>query len=126
MRNIFVFVIYVEAVIYLLIYNLHDRTFNLKAEKLEEVFLVPCQISDEAVCESSWWLLVVNYFCKKFHRIYFFSIRVLFHIHWWFTRQKGKGGEYRLFHSTTSTRSQTFKHSTFICNFAFEMTITYF
>ena len=49
MRNIFVFVIYVEAVIYLLIYNLHDRTFNLKVEKLEEVFLVPCQISDEAV-----------------------------------------------------------------------------
>ena len=30
-----------------------------------------------------------------------FSIRVLFHIHWWFTRQHEKGVDHLLFHSTT-------------------------
>ena len=29
--KISVFVIYVEAIIYLLLYNLHDRTFNFKS-----------------------------------------------------------------------------------------------
>ena len=42
----------------------------------------------------------------------FFSIRVFFffHRHWRFTGQKGKGGDHLLFHSTTSTRSRTFRH----------------
>ena len=32
--KISVFVIYVEAIIYLLLYNLHDCTFNLKSGKV--------------------------------------------------------------------------------------------
>ena len=43
-------------------------------------------------------------------RVYlFFSIRVFFHGHWWLTGQQGKGGKHLLFHSTTSTHSQTFR-----------------
>ena len=41
---------------------------------------------------------------------FFFSIRVFFHRHWQFTGQQGKGGDHLLFHSTTSTRSRTFRH----------------
>ena len=48
------------------------------------------------------------------HRVarleFFFSIRVFFQGHWWLTGQQGKGGHHLLFHSTTSTRPQTFKH----------------
>ena len=40
----------------------------------------------------------------------FFSIRILFDGHWRLTGQQGKGGDHFLFHSTTSTRSQTFRH----------------
>ena len=40
----------------------------------------------------------------------FFSIRILFHGHWRLTWQHGKGGDRLLFHSTTSTCSQTFRH----------------
>ena len=39
-----------------------------------------------------------------------FSIRVLFHGHWQLTGQQGKGGHHLLFHSTTSTHSQIFRH----------------
>ena len=39
-----------------------------------------------------------------------FSTRVFFHRHWQFTGQQGKGGDHRLFHSTTSTRSPTLRH----------------
>ena len=41
---------------------------------------------------------------------FFFSIRVFFHRHWQLTGQQGKGGDLFLFHSTTSTRSRTFRH----------------
>ena len=41
---------------------------------------------------------------------FFFSIRVFFHIHWRLKGQQGKGGDHLLFHSTTSTRSWTFRH----------------
>ena len=40
---------------------------------------------------------------------FFFSIRIFFHRHWWLTGQQGKGGDHLLFHSTTSTRSRTFR-----------------
>ena len=40
----------------------------------------------------------------------FFSIRVFFHWHWRLTGQQGKGGDLLLFHSTTSTRSRTFRY----------------
>ena len=55
---------------------------------------------------------------------FFFPIRVFFHWHWRLTGQQGKGGDHFLFHSTTSTRSRTLKE--LFCNFAREMTITYF
>ena len=38
-----------------------------------------------------------------------FSIRAVFHRHWRSTGQQGKGGDLLLFHSTTSTRSRTFR-----------------
>ena len=41
---------------------------------------------------------------------FFFSIKVFFHGHWRLTGQQGKRGGHLLFHSTTSTRSQTFRH----------------
>ena len=40
----------------------------------------------------------------------FFSIRIFFHRHWRLTGQQGKGGDHLLFHSTTSTRTRTFRH----------------
>ena len=41
---------------------------------------------------------------------FFFSIRIFFHRHWRLTGQQGKGGDHLLFHSTTSTRSRTFRY----------------
>ena len=38
------------------------------------------------------------------------SIEVFFHRYWQLTRQQEKGGDHLLFHSTTSARSQTFRH----------------
>ena len=46
----------------------------------------------------------------KHSEMLFFSIRVFFHGHWRITGQQGKGGDHLLFHSTTSTRSRTFRH----------------
>ena len=43
-------------------------------------------------------------------KFFFYSIRVFFHGHWRLTGQQGKGEDLLLFHSTTSTRSQTFRH----------------
>ena len=40
----------------------------------------------------------------------FFSIRAFFHGHWQATGQQGKGGDHLLFHSSTFTRSRTFRH----------------
>ena len=41
---------------------------------------------------------------------YFFSIRVFFQGHWQLTGRQGKGEDHFLFHSTTSTRSRTFRN----------------
>ena len=59
---------------------------------------------------------------------FFFSIRVFFHGHWQLTGQQGKGGDHILFHSTTSTLSQTFRNvfGTYLHLFAREIAITYF
>ena len=47
------------------------------------------------------------YFCLDFLlEIFFFLSRR----YWWLTGQQGKGTYYLLFHSATSTRSQTFRH----------------
>ena len=53
----------------------------------------------------------------------FFFIRVFFHGHWQLTAQQGKGRDHLipLYHFHQLTNIQTF-----ICNFAREMTITYF
>ena len=47
--------------------------------------------------------------CCKVFKVFFFYQSFL-HRHWRFTRQQGKGGDHLLFHSTTSTRSQTLRH----------------
>ena len=49
-------------------------------------------------------------FCIKTSELVFFSIRVFFHGHWRLTGQQGKGRDHFLFHSTTSTRSRTFRY----------------
>ena len=53
-------------------------------------------------CSENFWEIP--------RKSFFFSIRVFFHRHWRFTGQQGTGGDHRLFHSTTSTRSRTFRH----------------
>ena len=40
----------------------------------------------------------------------FFLSGFSFHRHWRFTGQQRKGGNHRLFHFSTSTRSRTFRH----------------
>ena len=59
-------------------------------------------------------MLKERLFCCFFHwdfmLKYFFSIRILFHRHWRFTGQQGKGEDHLLFHSTISTRSRTLRH----------------
>ena len=59
----------------------------------------------------------------KHNFFFFFSIRVFFHGHWQLTGQQGKGGDHLIplynFHPLTNIQ-------TFICNFAREMSITYF
>ena len=42
--------------------------------------------------------------------IFSFSIRVFIHGHWQPIGQQRKGGDHLLFHSTSSTRSRTFRH----------------
>ena len=44
-------------------------------------------------------IIIIFFFCQGF-----------LHRHWRFARQQGKGGDHLLFHSTTSTRSQTMRH----------------
>ena len=64
--------------------------------------------SEKKVASPSSYLLPNH---KKNHiNLTFFSIRAFFHRHWQLTGQQGKGGDYILFHSTTSTGSQTFRH----------------
>ena len=41
---------------------------------------------------------------------FFFLFRIFFHGYGRLTGQQGKGGDYFLFHSTTSTRSRLFRH----------------
>ena len=59
---------------------------------------------------SIHWTLLWTGYCSGYFFFIFFSISVFFHGHWQLTRQQGKGGDHLLFHSTTSTRSRTFRH----------------
>ena len=54
--------------------------------------------------------LLPPYQIKKWWFFFFFLIRVFFHRHWRLTGKQGKGRNHLLFHSTTSTRSRTFRH----------------
>ena len=47
---------------------------------------------------------------KNFQNQFFFSITTFFHKHWQLTGRDWKGEDHFLFHSTTFTRSQTFRH----------------
>ena len=81
---------------------------------------------DRELCVTSFSAHIQRLFRRWFNLenlINFFSVRVSFHRHWRFTGQQGKGGDH-LFLSTTSTSSRTIP--IFICNFACEMTTTYF
>ena len=68
---------------------------------------------------------IPHFFWNSFLSLHlFFSIRFLFQRHWRLTGQWGKGGDYffiPLYHFHPLTNNQTF-----ICNFGFQMTITYF
>ena len=55
------------------------------------------------------WQVLIGIFSFLFREV-FFSIRVFFHRHWRLSGQQGKRGVHILFHSTTSTRSRTFRH----------------
>ena len=55
-------------------------------------------------CTWHWFKVVVVVL------VVVFSTRVFFHRHRRYTGQQGKGGDHLLFHSTTSTRSRTFRH----------------
>ena len=43
-------------------------------------------------------------------KLFFFFNQGFLHRHWRFTGQQGEWGDHLLFHSTTSTRSQTLRH----------------
>ena len=68
------------------------------------------QLSQSMLVILQFSLIVVLGWYFFFFFFFFFSIRVLFHRHWRLTGQQGKGGDHLLFHSTTSTRSRTFRH----------------
>ena len=82
--------------------------------------------SDGVSYKDRFYLHVVTEsVASKASAVFFFFIRVLIHRHTGrLTGQQGTGGDHFLFHSTTSARSRTFRH--LFCNFAREMTITYF
>ena len=87
---------------------------GLKTEKFEEIIFVIGSFmwtSRNYLWDGKIWKVSVgdNYEIEIIH-IFFFSIRIFFHGHWRLTGQQGKGGDYLLFHATTSTRSRTFRH----------------
>ena len=69
-------------------------------------FSFNCNLLFKVMIESSFAIAII----KKNIIDSVIFIRVFFHRHWRFTGQQGKGGDHLLFHSTTSTRSRTFKH----------------
>ena len=56
------------------------------------------------------WISQSLKFWLKLTILIFFSIRVSFYQHWRLTGKQGKGEDHLLFHSTTSTCSQTFRY----------------
>ena len=54
--------------------------------------------------------IVASYRRIQFQETFFFFYQGFLQRHCRFTGQQGKGGDYLLFHSTTSTRSRTLRH----------------
>ena len=54
-------------------------------------------------------------FKEKVFILVFFSIGVFFQWHWRLTEQLGQGKDHFLFHSTTSTRTRTFRYCLQLC-----------
>ena len=69
-------------------------------------FSFNCNLLFKVMIESSFAIAII----KKNIIDSVIFIRVFFHRHWRFTGQQGKRGGHLLFHSTTSTRSQTLRH----------------
>ena len=61
------------------------------------------------VLKTNFLRIVFLWIRQNFYEQLFFSISIFFHRHWQFTGQQRKGGGHLLFHSTTSTCSQTLR-----------------
>ena len=89
-------------------------SFNQKYKReCAKNWSVSCQIFNLFFFSLFYFLFLLLLFCLFYHSNscwFLFSIRVFFQRHWRFTGQQGKRGDYLLFHSTTSTRSQTLRH----------------
>ena len=58
----------------------------------------------------SGFIDVFKRYIYTLYLFFFFFLSGFFHGHWQLTGQQDKGGDLYLFHSTTSTRSRTFRH----------------
>ena len=61
------------------------------------------------VLKTNFLRIVFLWIWQNFYEQLFFSISIFFHRHWQFKGQQRKGGGHLLFHSTTSTCSQTLR-----------------
>ena len=99
-----------------------NSDLNKQAQTLEITFSRKTKSHHSQTCSNNILRIYLNEKLNFYHHIieinaqihiYFFSIRAFFHRHWQLTGQQGKGGDHLLFHSTTSTRSQAFRHLLF-------------
>ena len=99
-----------------------NSELNKQAQTLEITFSRKTKSHHSQTCSNNILRIYLNEKLNFYHHIieinaqihiYFFSIRAFFHRHWQLTGQQGKGGDHLLFHSTTSTRSQAFRHLLF-------------
>ena len=94
----------------------YHKKWKQECKQKQSLLFNFCNIFDLSTSRTPkilWWHSVFKpdfyMWFLQLHWI-FFSIRVFFHRHWWFTGQQGKGGDHLLFHFTTSTRSRTLRH----------------
>ena len=77
---------------------------------------ISLKISEVIRNECYNYILLTAALQAEFHKILrffcflFFFIQVFFHGHWRLKGQQGKEGDHFWFHTTTSTRSRTFRH----------------
>ena len=86
------------------------KMINFKKKKKIKLLTKEKQDSYEnaKICYIGNENLENKYFKDKKHCFFFYQ--GFFHRHWRLTGQKGKAGVQLLFHSTTCTRSRTFRH----------------